>query len=901
VPDLRDLIKHINKLKSFKHWMVKDTTYFKKEIGGTHWFLKKYIVLYKDILVTKNKINKNTLEKIRINFENFCNSVRNLEEKKESYNYFFNPTDLRIENCILDFDYFNNIKEKEDNARKFFMMRILGGGGQAGGKKKIWELMLQKLTYKEIFEQAKGLVDAANKEKTVKGKEIRSASDKVSVIMSDITAQIRNYRQVFSYFGFCPHEEDGYELNQIGNLIYNCDDAVLLAAIGDHQKFKMRLGNPSLSELKSQNVNKEFIDEKDFEDYEVNPAIAIVEVLEQLIKKKINYFTLEEYKYFISRLTPFNANKAAKYILDYRNISKTKNIKNSIEKKISKSKLRTFRKTELNSSENYLKNLHNFCYGFQYEKGNKIFDKISFIKYHSGKLEVTNEKKFEYYCHFLKHIKTELNNKYSKLYLEFSKSYKLNMIRDIASTSDIDSILKDKIVKIRKAIIGDKELKIYDFYNQCEIDWKDYLNEIDYDILILCYVLNLSVINYEDIINDFDLFKKNYQLPTFIKSFFGDITDKIFELIDIYFKKTEKTPENILKNLNSETLDKFSSTSSSVSYSADIESSKKEERDNLIFYNKKTVKRNYKMMNFVRSQRSKGFFFGKINKLHNPKNCDVCNVEKKLDCHHIIDFEIGGPDIDLNYAFLCSDCHKLFSFKTSKPKEKKFAINTLRLKKLVSINNFYELIRNNYIKAKHLKFLFYSKYIHLVEYLDLTSKLNINNRDFLDKVDFSKSKLGISALRWNRAMRAVYYYRKRHNYIVDEQNFNYEIDKCDGGCGSVLEDTNIECHHIIPKKMKFQRHNDIELEGPESPYNYAYLCKNCHKTFTYDVIPDQKKIINNFRKNNLISEENIKRMIICDNININHLNFLFVDSYINKIEFENLKIILEKRDYYRSI
>ena len=112
-------------------------------------------------MVTKNKINKNTLEKIRINFENFCNSVRNLEEKKEAYNYFFNPTDLRIENCILDFDYFNNIKEKEDSARKFFMMRILGGGGQAGGKKKIWELMFKKLTYKnakEILKRANDFI-----------------------------------------------------------------------------------------------------------------------------------------------------------------------------------------------------------------------------------------------------------------------------------------------------------------------------------------------------------------------------------------------------------------------------------------------------------------------------------------------------------------------------------------------------------------------------------------------------------------------------------------------------------------------------------------------------------------------------------------------------------------------
>ena len=42
-----------------------------------------------------------------------------------------------------------------------------------------------------------------------------------------------------------PSEEEGYKLNEIGNL-YIIVNEVLLNAIGDHQKFKMRLGNPGL-------------------------------------------------------------------------------------------------------------------------------------------------------------------------------------------------------------------------------------------------------------------------------------------------------------------------------------------------------------------------------------------------------------------------------------------------------------------------------------------------------------------------------------------------------------------------------------------------------------------------------------------------------------------------------
>ena len=98
--------KHILKFKDFKHWKIKDTYYFKKETG-THWFLKKYIVLYKNILVTKNRINTDTLNEIRNIFELFCNSIKNSLEKEKAYNFFFSPIDLRKKDSIVNFDYFN--------------------------------------------------------------------------------------------------------------------------------------------------------------------------------------------------------------------------------------------------------------------------------------------------------------------------------------------------------------------------------------------------------------------------------------------------------------------------------------------------------------------------------------------------------------------------------------------------------------------------------------------------------------------------------------------------------------------------------------------------------------------------------------------------------------------------
>jgi len=896
---LNNYSKHTFNFKDFKHWKIKDTYYFKKETG-THWFLKKYIVLYKNILVAKNKINTDTFNEIKNIFQLFCDSIKNTVEKEKAYIFFFSPVDLRKKDSIVNFDHFNNVPEKEDAARKFFMMKILGGGGQSGVKKNIWSLMDQKLSFKEIIDQIPSIRKSSIKEKQKEGKHPRSVNDKVNTIIADIPAQIRNYRQVFTYWGFCPHEEDGYELNQISNLIYNCNDSDLLAALGDHQKFKMRIGNPLLPNLVSKKIDKEFNSVKDFYDFKVNPAIALIEILERLLKKNINYFTLDEYILIISRLAPFNLLTAVELIIENRKSTKKDII---ATKNLARGKLREFRRTKISKSENFLKELQNLIYGQNFKKTDEDLNKNAFIEYKNNRLIITNKEKFGYYSCFIRNIKNYLTQHYSNFYEECSKSYILSMLRDIASSSNIKKKSKNKIIKIRKSIIDDKDLKVYDFYKNIESRWKKYLTTVDYDLIILCYSLNLALNNYSNILNNLSEFKKNYKLPLFFENTSENVIDKIFYLLEVFKNRSLKIPKDFFNNLQVKKIDEnlYNDLNdiSGSSYAVIVRSIEKENKDKLTFEKNQLIPvRNIRMMSFIRVQRMKNIYFGKKNDLYNPNNCDVCNVKSKLECHHIIPFEIGGPDIDLNYCFLCSDCHKLFTHKTNK-KEVKIAINTLRLKNLFNINNLSTLIHEDKLKKSHLDFLFHNQYIHLIEYLELIKQLNVNKRDFINDI-LLKTKLGLSSERWDRAMKTTYYFRKEYNYVMKEQRFDYDVSQCDGGCRSTLKEGNLECHHIIPKKLKLERHNFENLKGPESPFNYVYLCKECHKLFTFDK-KEQYQIINNFKKNQLLSEENIRKMIISDNLNLEHLKFLQKDNYINQIEFNNLKKDLKTRDFYRSI
>ena len=134
---------------------------------------------------------------------------------------------------------------------------------------------------------------------------------------------------------------------------------------------------------------------------------------------------------------------------------------------------------------------------------------------------------------------------------------------------------------------------------------------------------------------------------------------------------------------------------------------------------------------------------------------------------------------------------------------------------------------------------------------------------------------------------------------MQKRNSNYPVHLCDGGCKKNIFELEKECHHIVPKKKTYKRHKNKSLQGPESPFNYAFLCKACHRHFTDDK-KEQFKIIEHFKNTGIVSRENVYRMILDDDLNHVQLDFLKVDNYISENDYSWLKKKIDLRDYYRS-
>ena len=395
---MANLKDFLNLIKPIKYWHIKDTYYYQSEIGN-HWFFKKYIIFYKNFLARDSELNLKVSDEVKKKFLSFCNNIKDPDQKKEALNYFFNPTDFREELKIIDFKNFNNLEGKEDLANNLYLLRLLGIGGQFYEKKAI-NIMLQKnKTMSEIYSAALGLLEEGNKERQKNKIKITGSSATSSTILRDQVGSIRNYRQTFTLWGFLPNEEDGYELNEISELIYETDDELLIAALGDHQKFKMKLGRvePELiyvKHLKKRSPKLFFNKKDDFNDFEVLPSIVLIEVLKELEKINQPYLNFDEYNFIINRLAPFNLEKAIELI----KLIRTSGWPNDFDKK-------NF------GGNGDPKQLTNFCYGYNLKKGNKIFNKHTIMEYSDSKLKITDSIKFDYYYNFILIIKKYLLKK----------------------------------------------------------------------------------------------------------------------------------------------------------------------------------------------------------------------------------------------------------------------------------------------------------------------------------------------------------------------------------------------------------------------------------------------------------------------------------------------------------
>ena len=120
-------------------------------------------------------------------------------------------------------------------------------------------------------------------------------------------------------------------------------DQYLFMALYEHQKFQLRMDTPLTVNIVTKEPELKYSNKEDFDDFNVNPYIAIIEILEKLksIDKDEAYIDLQEYKVIISREAPFNLDEVIKKILFFRKLSDEKQ-KNIIKAYNDRPKLRKF-------------------------------------------------------------------------------------------------------------------------------------------------------------------------------------------------------------------------------------------------------------------------------------------------------------------------------------------------------------------------------------------------------------------------------------------------------------------------------------------------------------------------------------------------------------------------------
>lgn len=857
----------------YKYWKIKDTYFSSPITSGNWWGIKRYIVIYLDLLVSGDAVNDDVIAKIENNFSKFVNSISDPTIKAEAEKFFLS----NINKNSISFKAFNDLgHDYEYLARAFYAARIMDLGGQGGLNKCIKEWLNENKTMKQImdlqdikkdFVIKNGIQNSKGygykvKENggyvkyngiVVKGGNKRKASGTLNDFPAALT---RNNRQVYSKLGVLPHDSDGLSGNRISELIYKTDNELILNAICDHQKIKMRIGNPDSDtminygddELKNSIIQykKSNYAHKDFK---ANPFISLIKIFNELIKCNDleKYVSVYEYQHIISKLAPFDLNQCISLIRSSR--------KNNIDVSDKREKKREI--SDKKPAGGFHKPLHNLLYGLmtKSDKKNDLrkYNKNAFIEYKSRKYQICNEEKFKIYYSIIKKIDKHLNNTNKGLYNKISKDYEKQLI------DEFNSIIKNPQDNFSNKLYTKYSYKDLDSIESYLQSWAKYIQSIDDELLEFCIDLNKVLMPYE------------------IKN-----PSKIHSKLKLSSKNHEITQNSVIK------------------YLMDRSTSNLYDGENL----KKDRKEFEKEKKLIKVNRAKGLYHEKKFPLRREKLCDSCDSATKLELHHIIPHEFDGPDYSLNLVFLCKKCHNSFTFNTKEKsqdnsRERSKVIHNLKLNSFLKRENFEKMINSKLVKKIHLDFLVNTGYINYIEWLDLKKILNRKQKTYNKKSVVSDRFSNKGNDRWGRAMKEIFELRIEHNIINGKVDNRYPILECDGGCGKLIEKSNNrECHHIIPKIGSTNKHfisvyGKEPFNGPESEFNYLYLCKHCHLQFTNHT-EKRKEIIKIIKKNKIVSYETVLNLIHSYDIKIRQIDFLKSEGFIDKDDYDNLKKDLKK-------
>lgn len=617
--------KFIEGVTPSNYFLTKSMEITKLETSGTLWYLKKFLVLYESVFLSKSIRTKDGVNSVIKIFEDYIKSLPE-SQQKDAESFFF-PKNIDIRKKYKTYREFIGMVEfgnkNEENkyfalVDKYYFVYLMNIGGQSGVK-----AFIRENIYSENF-SVRDLKEIIKEYDRIHGTRTNAG-----LIISDYPAALRNERQILFYYGFVHSRTNGAKsenefssLTPIGELALRANSKEF-SILWEHQKIKM-ISQPVTVELPSiSGCNL-----CDGEKFQLNfkPYFTILSCLYK--NKSINN---EFYDYVLSRTNNNNYEEVIdNYITFYDNVDKIKenikkfNIKSDIvgedfDKEIKKYMLGIRNDLYKDHSSNYMA----FCkfvrgIGWVVDDNNKL-NKI--IRIYS---QIENYK-YKNYKNLYIECENELRKKYIASYTE-DHSYKLN--NKIKINWDLYNIHRDKIIMSSLIIMN------YSLFENLELE------EIKIEKLA-----EYTKLNFDNILKSINITSKKD-----IKKLFKEILDLISNesLENLEIENEYSLGINIVNEYieidSSDLLNKIKTVSDE-----NVNVSLERKRDSRII----NLLNNYYLANYLDE--------------NNLIKCECCgnvtfpkqNNEPYIEFHHLIPFSIAdGPDHYENIFGICPMCHR---------------------------------------------------------------------------------------------------------------------------------------------------------------------------------------------------------------------------------------------------
>lgn len=669
----------LNEVTPGNYFLTKSMEISKVNTSGTLWYLKKFLVLYDAIFLSKIIRNPDGMTVIKDNFEKYIESLP--DSQKEEAEKFFFPDNIDIRRNYrtymqfagpIEINHFADINQYMSLVDKYYFVYLMNIGGQSGVK-----AFLREQIYNTEFE-VKNLNLLINQYK------LQHPDENIdnNQIINDYHASLRNERQILFYFGFVHSRSNGAgndrefaSLTPIGELAVQSNSKEF-ALIWEHQKIKM-VSQPVTVEIPSIR-NCEFCDSAKFK-INYSPYLTILKCMKQNGNLAPRFYDLV--------LSRTNTDNVDLVIDNYESFKQNLDLVKStitgygirsdlasedFEKEIKKYMLGIRSDLAKDNGDNYfgcVKSLTNDAWEItDKDKLNRIVDIYSQI----------DEYKIKRYANIFEECEVELRNKYSST----ATGDNYNMNHRIKMSWDLYNIKKENIIML-SLVAND-----YMMNNQLNLEnITDYNNLYEYGKRFFANVLkSINLVKKIDIINalkdvveriknhtlsdiEYDV---DYSIDTVYVNRFTTLNST-----DLLNKIKEISEENVLPNL---------------------------ER-----------KRDGRIIGLLNS-----YYLANYSDENNLVACECCgqktfiknNDEPYLEYHHLIPFSIaGGPDHYENLFGICPMCHrKIHSIKDSLKEElyNGFDVNNHFHKNI--LDRLKDLYRKHILKSYQLEYAL-SEYI----------------------------------------------------------------------------------------------------------------------------------------------------------------------------------------------